>query len=91
MINISREQAIAAMVSFYPQARRELTLSSTLFGKALDRHSRRLALKLSGVELPEGMTIAWATPPGWGKDGYRAAKALLDCGGDGSRNVDCCP
>lgn len=69
-MDITRDQAIAAMVKFYPQARKQLG-STGLIGKALDNKARKLALKLAGIELPEGYTIAWATPDDWGKDGYR--------------------
>jgi hypothetical protein len=71
MSNITREQAIAAMVEFYPQARQQLA-DSGAFGKVLDNKARKLSLKLANITVPEGLTIAWATPDDWGKNGYRS-------------------
>lgn len=71
---ITREQAIEAMTANYDRARKELLAERPgLFGKQLDNKARKLALKLAGIELPEGCTIAWATPSGWGngRAGYR--------------------
>lgn len=71
----TREAACAAMTSHYDQARAELARSG-LFGKTLDNKARKLALKLAGVSLPEGRTIAWATPDGWADGpGYRGQTA----------------
>jgi len=71
-MNITREQAIEAMEQHYPQARQQLA-NAGAFGKILDNKARKLALKIAGIELPAGSTIAWATPDDWGKDGYRNA------------------
>ena len=71
---ITREQAIEAMTANYDKAREELLKARPeLFGKLLDNKARKLALKLAGIELPEGCTVAWATPHGWahGSAGYR--------------------
>lgn len=81
MTAITREAAITAMTKHYPQARKQLA-DAGAFGKDLDRKARKLALRLAGVELPEGFTIAWATPDDWAADGYRkpGKPASLDAG-----------
>ena len=70
--NQDRGAACAAMSLHYNQAREQLGHTG-LFGKALDNKARKLALKMGGITLPPGMTIAWATPEAWGKSpqGYR--------------------
>lgn len=75
---LTKQSATFAMVANYDKARAQLlTARPELFGKILDNKSRKLSLKMAGVELPEGITIAWATPAGWGhgRDGYRATNA----------------
>ena len=75
---ITREQAIEAMTANYDKARAELLITRPeLFGKLLDNKARKIALKLAGIELPDGLTIAWATPAGWGhgRTGYRGTSA----------------
>jgi hypothetical protein len=42
------------------------------FGKRLDNKARKAALRIAGVELPEGLNVAWATPEDWHQGGYRA-------------------
>lgn len=71
----TQQQACAAMVQFYDEARAQLV--NFCFGKELDRRARKLALKLAGISLPEGMNISWATPEGWGHGRlrYRAKTA----------------
>lgn len=66
------EQAASAMLSHYAAARSQLAATG-LFGKALDNKARKLALELAGLSLPDGATIAWATPADWAEDGYRAS------------------
>ena len=70
---MDKEQQIAqqAMIAHYDEARAQLEHKG-LFGKELDRKARKLALRLGGVRLPEGATIAWATPDDWAEGGYRA-------------------
>ena len=64
--------AQAAMVDHYNEALEQISRERPgLFGKELDRKARRRALRLAGVTLPEGATIAWATPPEWATGGYR--------------------
>ncbi len=65
----TQEEAQDKMVEFYPVARAELEKKG-LFGKVLDNKSRKLALKMAGVKL-FFHTVAWATPEGWGSNGYR--------------------
>ena len=70
--------AAAAMVAHYDAARAAVQAERPgLFGKELDRKARKAALKAAGIDLPAGMTIAWATPEGWGAGrlGYRAQQA----------------
>lgn len=67
-------KAQAAMAAKYEEGRAQaLAKDPGLFGKQLDRAARRRAIQLAGVQLPAGMTIAWATPAGWGHGplGYR--------------------
>jgi hypothetical protein len=71
MITVTRDTAIAAMIKHYPAARKQLSAAGH-FGKTLDQKARKLALKMAGIELPEGQTIAWATPEGWCEGGYRS-------------------
>jgi hypothetical protein len=56
-----------ALIKNYPKAREELCKNG-LFGKVLDNKARKLALKMAGLSLPDGKTIAWATPDGWNID-----------------------
>lgn len=73
----ARKAACEAMATHYDAARAQLANAAGGFGKELDRKARKLAIKLSGVQLPEWATIAWATPDGWGTGplGYRAQSA----------------
>jgi hypothetical protein len=71
MTTITQAQAIAAVRKNYDAARTELA-NAGMFGKTLDNKARKLALKMAGIELPEGKTIAWATPDGWNVGGYRS-------------------
>lgn len=74
MTMITRQQAVEAMLAHYDQARQQLADSNPgLFGKHLDNKARKLALKLACVVLPEGATVAYATPDDWGtgRPGYR--------------------
>ncbi|MDO4687084.1 MAG: hypothetical protein Q4A92_11115 [Corynebacterium sp.] len=68
----AQKLAQQAMLAHYDEARVQLERKG-LFGKDLDRKARKLALRLGGVRLPEGVTLAWATPDGWAEGGYRAA------------------
>lgn len=69
---ITRDQAIQSMVTNYPLARAQVLANNPgLFGKTLDNKARKQALRMAGIELQEGMTIAWATPDDWAKNGYR--------------------
>jgi hypothetical protein len=72
MTTATQEQAMSALRQHYDEARRQLAYSG-LFGKVLDNKARKLALKLAGITLPEGATIAWATPEGWSDGGYRSS------------------
>lgn len=74
---VARQAACEAMAAHYDAARAQLANGGG-FGKVLDRKARKLAIQLSGVKLPEGSTIAWATPDGWGAGplGYRGQTAL---------------
>lgn len=75
---LKKQSAIAAMVANYDEGRKQvLAERPELFGKLLDNRARKMALKLAGISLPEGFTIAWATPEGWGKgsSGYRGGNA----------------
>lgn len=76
MNSITRQQAIEAMIKFYPQARQQLAETGA-FGKTLDNKARKLAIKLAGIILPDGLTIAWATPDDWASDGYRNPAPLV--------------
>ena len=71
-----QQAAARAMLSNYDAARAKLAATG-LFGKTLDRQDRKLALSMGGVEIPEGMTVARATPHGWGAGplGYRGQTA----------------
>lgn len=68
-----RQIAQQAMIDHYDAARAELGKTGA-FGKDLDRKARKLALRMAGIRLPEGASIAWATPDDWGRGplGYRA-------------------
>lgn len=70
----TREQAQDIMTAHYSAARKQLANAGS-FGKKLDYKARKLALRLSGECFPPDMTIAWATPDGWGSGplGYRAS------------------
>lgn len=68
----AQKLAQQAMIDHYDEARAQLGRTG-LFGKELDRKARKLALRLGGIRLPEGATIAWATPDDWAEGGYRAA------------------
>ena len=74
--NQAIQAAQAAIAAHYDTARAELSAAG-LFGKELDRKARKLALKMGGLTLPEGWTIAMVTPPGWGQGrlGYRGQNA----------------
>ena len=73
---LTREKAIKEMVENYDKARAQVLADKPeLFGKALDNKARKLALKLAGIALPKGLTIAWATPDRWGHAGYRGTNA----------------
>jgi len=71
-MSVIRAELCDAMQVHYEAARRQLA-DAGVFGKALDNKARKLALKMSGKELPIGMNIAFATPDGWGSNGYRSA------------------
>lgn len=68
----AQKLAQQAMIDHYDEALAQLECEG-LFGKALDRKARKLALRLGGVRLPEWATIAWATPDDWATGGYRTA------------------
>ena len=75
---LTKEFATSAMVANYDEGRKQvLAERPELFGKLLDNKARKMALKLAGIALPDGFTIAWATPEGWGKGshGYRGGNA----------------
>lgn len=67
---LTQEAAQSAMQVHYTEARRQLA-GAGAFGKTLDLKARKLALRLAGVTLPPGATIAWATPADWAEGGYR--------------------
>lgn len=72
----SRQQASDAIARHYDEAREVLSKTGG-FGKELDRKSRKLALRMASLKVPEGACIAWATADGWGSGllGYRGQKA----------------
>jgi hypothetical protein len=75
-----------AMIDNYPAARNELS-NIGMFGKQLDLKSRKLALKLAGLTLPEGKTVAWATPSGWTDEGYRSVVIIKNPRGAGRKTI----
>lgn len=63
---MERKEYIDAMVANYGKARAEmLRIRPELFGDLLDNKARKLALKMAGIVLPVGLTIAYATPENW--------------------------
>jgi hypothetical protein len=70
MSTVTKQQARAAVVAHYQEALHQFD-GSGLFGKKLDNKARKLALKIAGITLPTGCTIAWATPENWNQRGYR--------------------
>lgn len=65
-----QQLAQQAIINNYDAAREQLSCKG-LFGKELDRKARELSLRMAGIQLPDGATLAWATPDGWVTGGYR--------------------
>ena len=68
----TQQLAQQAIIDNYDAAREQLA-NKGMFGKTLDQKARKLALRMAGIKLPEGATIAWATPDDWAAGGYRSA------------------
>ena len=66
-----QQLAQQAIINNYDAAREQLSRKG-LFGKDLDRKSRKLALRMAGIQLPDGATLAWATPDDCAAGGYRS-------------------
>ena len=58
----TQEQGQHAIATHYETAAKKLS-DKGVFGKELNRKARKLALKMAGYKLPEGVTIAWCSPP----------------------------
>lgn len=65
-----QQLAQQAIINNYDAAREQLSRKG-LFGKELDSKARALSLRMAGIQLPDGATLAWATPDGWAAGGYR--------------------
>ena len=65
----SQQLAQQAIINNYDAAREQLSCKG-LFGKELDLEARKLSLSMAGIQLPDGATLAWATPDGWVTGGY---------------------
>lgn len=68
----AQQLAQQAIIKNYDAAREQLSRKG-VFGKELDRKARKLALRMAGIQLPDGATLAWATPDDWAAGGYRSA------------------
>ena len=58
----TQEQGQRAINTHFEAAAKQLA-DAGAFGKKLDNKARKLALKMGGYKLPEGVTIAWCSPP----------------------------
>ena len=61
LIVCTKEQGLQAIAQHFEAAAKQLG-DQGLFGKELNRKARKLALKMAGYKLPEGVTIAWCSP-----------------------------
>ena len=68
----TQQLAQQAIIDNYDAAREQLA-NKGMFGKTLDQKARKLALSMAGIQLPDGATLAWATPDDWAAGGYRSA------------------
>ena len=62
LITCTQEQGLQAINTHFEAAAKQLAEKGT-FGKKLNNKARKLALKMGGYKLPEGMCIAWCSPP----------------------------
>ena len=61
LIICTKEQGREAIEQHYSAAAEQLA-NQGAFGKELNRKARKLALKMGGYKLPEGVNIAWCSP-----------------------------
>lgn len=73
-----QQLAQQAIINNYDAAREQLSCKG-LVGKELDRKARELSLRMAGIKLPDGATLAWATPDGWVTGGYRLSVTCAAC------------
>lgn len=61
LIICTKEQGLQAIETHYEAAAKQL-VEKGAFGKELNRKARKLALKMGGYKLLEGVNIAWCSP-----------------------------